>query len=182
VAGVLKTPAVLCRGCQAEAYRSQQKDKLKELELGGLVDFQTAAAAGGGGGGGEPATERQQQEDAGEASGDHHQQQQKDKGKKASSTAKLKGKQAAAAAAAAADGGEAFATFIVIGSRGDHYVIKITDDKRTCQCLDHRCVPGDRGGDADGGQMEGRGGGGSSAIEDAVGSCLKSPLPLLLEH
>lgn len=29
-------------------------------------------------------------------------------------------------------------TFIVIGSRGDPYTIKITDEKRTCTCLDHR--------------------------------------------
>ena len=30
------------------------------------------------------------------------------------------------------------ATFIVIGSRGDPYVIKLNDIKRTCTCLDHR--------------------------------------------
>jgi hypothetical protein len=29
--------------------------------------------------------------------------------------------------------------FIVIGSRGDHYTVTLRDERRTCQCLDHRC-------------------------------------------
>ena len=35
---------------------------------------------------------------------------------------------------------EANATFIVIGSKGDHYVVKIGEPKRTCTCMDYRWV------------------------------------------
>jgi hypothetical protein len=30
------------------------------------------------------------------------------------------------------------AKFVVLGSTGNHYTITLTDDKQTCQCIDHR--------------------------------------------
>lgn len=32
-----------------------------------------------------------------------------------------------------------FASFIVIGSRGDPYTITLSDEKKKCTCIDHRC-------------------------------------------
>ncbi|WIA21512.1 hypothetical protein OEZ85_000715 [Tetradesmus obliquus] len=145
---------------QAESYKLQQKDKLRQLELGGLVDYQPASSSS------EqqqqqqedeqasPAKRRkteqqQQQQDAQEAGGEavgiaKEHQQGKRKGKQAKrSTGKGskagQKKDAAAAAAAGGDAGDgAHATFIVIGSTGNHYVVKLSDDKRSCTCMDHR--------------------------------------------
>jgi DNA mismatch repair ATPase MutL len=142
---------------QAEAYKLQQKDKLRQLELGGLVDYQPAA---------DPQQQQQQPEDGqaspakrrkaagsaeqqqqhAEQAGIEQQPQQKQKGKGKGKQSTDKGRQAAAAAkkkqsAAAADGeeaGGAHATFIVIGSTGNHYVVKLSDAKRSCTCMDHR--------------------------------------------
>jgi nucleoid-associated protein YgaU len=46
-------------------------------------------------------------------------------------------------AAAAGDGGGSgaqagHATFVVVGSMGSHYVVKLNDVKRSCTCMDHR--------------------------------------------
>lgn len=30
------------------------------------------------------------------------------------------------------------ATFVVVGSTGNHYVVTFSDERRTCQCMDHR--------------------------------------------
>ncbi len=34
------------------------------------------------------------------------------------------------------------ATFVVVGSTGNHYVVTFSDERRTCQCMDHRWGPG----------------------------------------
>ena len=142
---------------QAEIYRAQQKDKLQQLELGGLVDYYTphattAAAAAAAGGEQQNAGTIKDEPASVDAGTVHEQQQQqkeeeeeqpqkpKQKGR-GTKKASGKGKTAAAAAAAAGSGGdEPYAIFIVIGSRGDHYTIKLTDERRSCQCLDHRLV------------------------------------------
>lgn len=130
--------------CQAEAYRSQQKDKLKQLELGGLVDYQPAAeastAAEGSAGAGEQQLATEQAAAAeGAQQEDEEQQQGPGRARIAAGKGKKKGKQAQAAAGEGVGGdGEAYAIFVVIGSKGDHYAVKLTDAKRTCQCLDHR--------------------------------------------
>ncbi|KAF6250584.1 hypothetical protein COO60DRAFT_796953 [Scenedesmus sp. NREL 46B-D3] len=157
---------------QAESYKLQQKDKLRQLELGGLVEYQPAADSGSSSkqqpahqqaspakrrktaGDADPAEQQQQQQQGAEqeAKPDTEQSPQKGKStaKQRKQTASKGGKaaakkqqavqSAAAAAAAAADGGDggAHATFIVIGSTGNHYVVKLSDAQRSCTCMDHR--------------------------------------------
>lgn len=130
-----------CCHLRAESYKTQQKDKLKQLELGGLVDYQpaadadaAAAAVSADAAAPEPPAGQQQEQQPEE---EEQQQKPQERAKKAASKGKKKGKAAAPPAADIA--GQAYAIFIVIGSKGDHYAIKITDEKRTCQCMDYRC-------------------------------------------
>lgn len=72
---------------QAARYGEVQAARLRQLEMGGLVDYTPASP-------GDPE--------------------------------------------AGVEAAPACATFIVIGSTGNHYIVKLTEPKFTCTCLDHR--------------------------------------------
>eukprot|EP00879_Flechtneria_rotunda_P009600 GHRR01010047.1.p1 GENE.GHRR01010047.1~~GHRR01010047.1.p1 ORF type:complete len:259 (+),score=81.55 GHRR01010047.1:1595-2371(+) len=128
---------------RANAYRSVQKERLRQLELGGLVDYQpgasagtTATAAG--------AEQQQTPVYAATEEPDDSQQTRKERATKGKTNSRRAAKrkqpeeaeQPAAAAGAQPD--EPYATFIVIGSTGNHYVVKLIGHKRSCTCMDHR--------------------------------------------
>eukprot|EP00879_Flechtneria_rotunda_P013620 GHRR01014226.1.p1 GENE.GHRR01014226.1~~GHRR01014226.1.p1 ORF type:complete len:214 (+),score=83.51 GHRR01014226.1:212-853(+) len=132
-----------CCMLQANAYRSVQKERLRQLELGGLVDYQpgasagtTATAAG--------AEQQQTPVYAATEEPDDSQQTRKERATKGKTNSRRAAKrkqpeeaeQPAAAAGAQPD--EPYATFIVIGSTGNHYVVKLIGHKRSCTCMDHR--------------------------------------------
>lgn len=130
---------------QAESYKVQQKERLRQLELGGLVDYVPGSSSSSRlqGPDQQPAAAAHT---AAAAEGEGSKQQSAKPQRKSTGKKTAKAQQTAAAeaaevdqSAAAEESTAAYATFIVIGSTGNHYVVKLTDTRRSCTCMDHRC-------------------------------------------